>query len=105
MSGTGVTRVSVRILDKEYQIACPAEDREDLMRCAELLNGRMREIRDSGKIIGLERIAVMAALNITHELIRSDTADDKLDDTLNERLRRMRLQVETALDRGQQLEL
>jgi cell division protein ZapA len=101
----GITRVSVRILDKEYQVACPAEERDDLMRCAKLLNERMREIRDSGKIIGLERIAVMAALNITHELIRTDRADDKLDDTLSERLRRMRLQVETALDRGQQLEL
>lgn len=100
-----VARVSVRILDKEYQVACPADERDDLMRCAELLNTRMREIRDSGKIIGLDRIAVMAALNITHELIRADQADDKLDDRLGERLRSLRERVESALENGRQLEL
>ena len=100
-----VARVSVRILDKEYQIACPKEERADLMRCAELLNNRMREIRDSGKIIGLDRIAVMAALNITHELIRADQADDKLDDSIGEKLRALRERVESALENGRQMEL
>jgi cell division protein ZapA len=97
--------VSVRILDKEYQVACPPEERDDLMRCAQLLNARMREIRDSGKIIGLDRIAVMAALNITHELIRADQADDKVDEKLGDRLRVLRERVETALENGRQLEL
>ncbi len=97
--------VSVRILDKEYQVACPAGERDNLMRCAELLNTRMREIRDSGKIIGLDRIAVMAALNISHELIRANNADDKVDDNLGDRMRSLREKVESALENGQQLEL
>ena len=100
-----VARVSVRILDKEYQVACPGDEREDLMRCAELLNLRMREIRDSGKIIGLDRIAVMAALNISHELLRANQADDKVDEKLGERVRQLREKVEGALESGQQLEL
>ena len=98
-------RVSVRILDKEYQVACPQEEHDDLLRCAQLLNQRMREIRDSGKIIGLDRIAVMAALNITHDLIAADRADNKVDDALGDRIRMLRERVEAALEQGQQLEL
>ncbi|MCH7898984.1 MAG: cell division protein ZapA, partial [Proteobacteria bacterium] len=59
-------QVSVRILDKEYQVACPASERTDLLDSAEVLNSKMREIRDSGRIIGLDRIAVMAALEQRH---------------------------------------
>lgn len=60
--------VNVNILDKEYQIACPPEEREALRSAASELDGRMRGIRNSGSVIGLDRIAVMAALNLCHEL-------------------------------------
>ena len=60
--------VTVRILDKDYHIACPASQSTSLERAADYLDQKMREIRRSGKVIGAERIAVMAALNITHEL-------------------------------------
>jgi len=63
--------VSVRILEKEYQVSCPANERTDLLDSAEVLNAKMREIRDSGKVVGLDRIAVMAALNISHELLQT----------------------------------
>ena len=61
--------VTLQILDKEYRIACPAEERDNLESAARYLNDKMREIRSSGKVIGPDRIAVMAALNITHELL------------------------------------
>lgn len=61
--------VTLQILDKEYRIACPAEERDNLESAARYLNDKMREIRSSGKVIGADRIAVMAALNITHELL------------------------------------
>ena len=61
--------VTLQILDKEYRIACPAEERDNLESAARYLNDEMREIRSSGKVIGADRIAVMAALNITHELL------------------------------------
>ena len=63
--------VSVRILEKEYQVACPASERTALLDSAEALNERMREIRDSGKVVGLDRIAVMAALNMANELLQA----------------------------------
>lgn len=66
--------VSVRILDKEYQVACPPEERDALLRAAQELDERMRTIRNSANIIGLERIAVMAALNLSHELLSERNA-------------------------------
>ena len=70
------TTVEVRILDKEYLVACPQEEQEALLRAARHLDTKMRDIRSSGKVFGTERIAVMAALNITHELLERDTMSD-----------------------------
>lgn len=67
--------VTVKILDKDYQVACPEEQEAQLQTSAKYLDKQMRGIRDSGKVIGLERIAVMAALNIGYELLKaSDNA-------------------------------
>lgn len=99
------TRVSIRILEKEYHVACPPEHRHALLDSAELLNRRMREIRDSGKVVGLDRIAVMAALNITNELLTAKGRDESLETGVTEKLRAMRERVESALATGQQLEL
>jgi cell division protein ZapA len=65
----------VQILDKDYLIACPEEERPGLHQSASYLDEKMREIRASGKIHGLERIAVMAALNIAHEFLQKDIAN------------------------------
>ena len=98
-------RVSVRILEKEYHITCPHEERSDLLDSAEFLNLKMREIRDSGKVVGLDRIAVIAALNMANELIRFRNRDSNLDSDVGGRLRILRERVESALEKGQQLEL
>ncbi len=63
--------VAVKILDKEYQVACPEDQEADLLVSAKYLDKQMRDIRDTGKVIGLERIAVMAALNISYELLQA----------------------------------
>lgn len=73
---TQPTTVEVKILDKEYLVACPPEEQEALLRAARHLDNKMREIRTSGKVFGTERIAVMAALNMTHELLERDTMSD-----------------------------
>ena len=75
---TDVRTVSVHILDKEYQVACPAEQEAKLIVSASYLVRQMRTIRETGKVIGLERIAVMAALNISHELLRASEEDEVL---------------------------
>ena len=57
MSEDRISRVSVRLLDRQYEVACPAEERSDLLDSAEYLDSKMREVRDSGKVVGLDRIA------------------------------------------------
>jgi len=98
-------RVSVRILEKEYFVACPYEERSALLDSAEFLNARMREVRDTGKIVGLDRIAVVVALNLANELLRLKQRDSELGTEVVGRVRGMRERVEAALERSQQLEL
>ena len=105
MSDDRITRVSVRVLDREYQVACPAEERSDLLDSAEYLDAKMREVRDTGKVVGLDRIAVISALNIANELIKMRHSGGSLDGDLGARLRGMRERVEAALEKGKQLEL
>ena len=80
-------RVTVRLLDKEYQVACPEDEREALVESADLLNRKMKEIRDSGKVVGVDRIAVMAALNLCHEMLQGKTSNMKADERLLGRIR------------------
>jgi cell division protein ZapA len=98
-------QISLRIMEKEYVVSCPYEDRSALLDAAEFLNSRMREIRDSGKVVGHDRIAVMVALNLANELLRLKSRDAKLEGEVAPRLRAMRERVEGALEKGQQLEL
>jgi len=97
--------VNVKILDKEYQVSCKADERADLLDSAELLTAKMQEIRDSGKITGLDRIAVMAALNMANELLRARGHGESLETDAAGRLQAMRERVESALQFGQQLEI
>ena len=76
-----------------------------MLDSAEFLNARMREIRDGGNVVGLDRIAVIAALNMANELIRLRKNDGNLESEVGGRLRILRERVESALEKGQQLEL
>ena len=78
----------VHILGKDYQVACPSNRRDDLLRAASELDRRMRAIRQSGNVIGVERIAVMAALNLANELLHNGISeeDKQLLENLNQRL-------------------
>ena len=100
-----IAQVSVRILDKEYQVACPAEERTDLLDSAEILNDKMREIRDSGRIVGLDRIAVMAALNMANDLIHAKARDQELEGGISDRLKLISDRVDNVLNGTQQLDL
>ncbi len=105
MSEDRVARVSVRLLDREYQVACPPEERSDLLDSAEYLDAKMREVRDSGKVVGVDRIAVISALNLANELIKLRRNGSSVDADLGAKLQRLRERVESALEKGQQLEL
>ncbi len=105
MSESDVARVAVRILDKEFFVACPAEERADLLQSAAFLNGKMREIRDTGKVVGLDRIAVIAALNMANELVKLRGQDEHLTSVVGERLKSLRERVESSLDSGRRPDL
>lgn len=105
MSAQDSARVSVRILEKEYFVACPHEERSALLDAAEYLNNRMREIRDSGKVVGLDRIAVMVALNLASEYLKQKTTDGKLEGEVGGRVKVLRERAERALAKSKQLEL
>lgn len=70
--------IKVQILGKEYPIACPPEEQYDLLNAARYLDEKMRLIRDQSRVIGTERIAVMAALNIAHELLQLNQQNKRL---------------------------
>ena len=89
--------VTVHILDKEYSIMCPQEERANLVSAARYLDGKMREIRSSGKVIGADRIAVMAALNITHDLLHKQQRLDQEADSTRAKVRDLLERVDGAL--------
>jgi len=100
--------VTVRIMDKEFCVSCPNEEREGLIESARLLDKKMREIRDSRKVIGADRIAVIAALNIAHDLIETSTNTGQQSSNssgFNLRIKNMHDKVENALYKSKQLEL
>ena len=105
MSDKESATVTVRILEKEYFVSCPQDERADLIDSAEYLNKKMREIRDTGKVVGADRIAVMAALNMANELLRLRKLDHELQGAVSGRVKNMRERVETALQRTRQLDL
>jgi cell division protein ZapA len=93
--------VRVRILDGDYQVACPPEEKDALLDAARYLDEKMRAIRSSGNVIGTERIAVLVGLNIAHELLQQNGRSGG-----NEReLQRLTDKITQALGNQSQLEL
>ena len=95
--------ITIHILGKEYMIACSEDERHDLQRSADYLDKKMREIRDNGKIVGTDRIAVMAALNISHELLSNEGGS--LNTSVDTRIRSIQEKIDDALYRSRQLEI
>lgn len=86
--------VTITLLDKEFNFNCPADAEAELLASADFLNEKMLEIRKTGKVLGLERIAVMAALNLAHELLQSKQANTS---NIEERLRHLGNKIDQAL--------
>ena len=95
----------VHILDKEYLVACPDDERDALFASAEFLTEKMKEIRDNGKIVGADRIAVMAALNMAHDLLQNKTVKNDYQHDIGKRIRALQDKIDVALNNGNQLEL
>lgn len=89
--------ISVRVLSKEYQVVCPEGSERDLREAAVFLDAKMREIRNSGRVIGLERIAIMAALNVAHELLSQRSLKEQYNHDLSLQIGRLQTKIDEAL--------
>lgn len=89
--------ISVKILGKDYQVACAEDQTHHLIDAALLLDNRMKEIRNSGRVIGLERIAVMAALNLAYELLKLQADVKSLSSDTDKRLEHLHQKLADAL--------
>ncbi|UCC56243.1 MAG: cell division protein ZapA [Gammaproteobacteria bacterium] len=93
--------IKVRILDKEYLVACPEGEKEALTASAKFLNQKMLDIRESGKVVGIDRIAVMTALNLAHEVIGAIGSDSSEIDSYGQRIGKLNSRIEKALNKYQ----
>ncbi len=102
---TDAQPINVSILDKDYKIACPPGEQSALLESAKFLDSKMRELRDSGNIIGSERIAVITALNMANDLLRSSNVDKELGNELPPRLKDLESKISRVLEQARQLEI
>lgn len=100
-----MTTVSVRILDKEYQVRCPEDEVDTLTRSAKHLDQTMSEIKNGGKVVGVDRIAVMAALNIASELFSKSAAEAALSEEVEQTVGRLTERLTSTLAEHKQLDL
>jgi cell division protein ZapA len=96
--------VTIEVLDKQYTISCPPEEKQALLESARILNERMREVRGGGKVLGTERMAVMTALNIIHEYTLLQKAQAQLSADVDGTLKRLRGKIDNAISRRDQAE-
>jgi len=89
--------VTINILDKEYTVACTDDEREALNSSVEFLNGKIKEVRSNGKVVGSERIVVMAALNIVHEFLEKESSNEVPEDA-QETIKRVHNKISNVLE-------
>jgi cell division protein ZapA len=100
-----VKPITVTILDKEYIVGCAENEREALFSSVEFLNNKMQEQRDSGKVIGAERVVVMAALNVTHEYLEYRRHNETISSDIGAGIDRIQSKINSALSQGRTFEL
>ncbi len=96
--------VGISVLDKEYQISCLITEEEQLKKAAKCLDQKMKQIRTEGKLIGLERIALMAGLNLASDLLKTEDELISTSQNTKESLLRLMRKVDLALDQSSVLE-
>jgi len=105
MSDIQTETVAVRILDKDYQVTCPSDEVQALTTSASYLDKQMRTIRDGGKVLGVDRIAVMAALNIANDLLKNQSAVGTVTGTAEKKIKQLNDSLGQALAEQKQLNL
>lgn len=102
---TDAQPINISILDKDYKVACPPGEQSALLESARFLDSKMREVRDSGTIMGSERIAVITALNMANELLRTSNLDKDVGAELPPRLKDLESKISRVLEQARQHEI
>ena len=91
-----MTTVTITLLEKQYQINCDPEEREELLESARILNQKLSDVRSAGSVIGLERIAIMSALNLSHELVKAQKGG-RMDSIISSGVERLQDKISSAI--------
>jgi cell division protein ZapA len=102
---TDAQPINISILDKDYKVACPPGEQSALLESARFLDSKMREVRDTGNIMGAERIAVITALNMANDLLRTSNLDKDVGAELPPRLKDLESKISRVLEQSRQLEI
>jgi cell division protein ZapA len=97
--------VTVTILDKEYRVSCQENEKSELIASAQYLDEKMKSLRDSAGVVGADRLAVITALNIAHEMLQAKQANEHLSKSLKNRLQALGTRIESTLSKGDELDL
>lgn len=104
MSDLDENTFSVKILDRDYKVKCPAQKVNELKTAAMYLDGKMREVQNSGKVIGAERVAVITALNISHELLGEQRKNSEYVNQMSDSIKALQSKINAALTAEDMLE-
>ena len=99
-----LSTLTVNILDREFRVNCPESEQQNLIESAKALDKRMRDIRGTGRVIGVDRIAIMAALNLASELLSTEGSSSTVIDTVNQSIDRMQEKIEQSLNETEELD-
>ena len=100
-----VDTVNINILGREYQISCPPEEEEALRKSAKYLDKQMEKVKSRGSTLAYEKVAVMAALNISHELLLKTLQAEQTENASLEKVSKLQKKIEAALHASRQIEL
>jgi cell division protein ZapA len=89
--------LQITVMGRDFRVACPEDEQAGLLEAVDYLNKKMLEIRDAGKVIGLERIAIMAALNIAHEFLSTKVGGGFDMGEIKRRMNRMETVIDQAM--------
>lgn len=105
MSSAEIDTVSINILGREYQISCPPAEEEALRKSAKFLDKQMESVKSRGSTLAYEKVAVMAALNICHELLQKNQQSEESENTSLERIKKLQDKIDVALHASRQIEI
>lgn len=100
---TETSALTVNIMDREFRVNCDKAEQQHLIDSAAALDQRMREIRETGRVIGVDRIAIMAALNLASELLSTEGTSNTAIESVNESINRMQEKITQSLNQTEEL--